>query len=452
MTKTGRSTKMKSTIEANMPVKNAPRKTRSWRNLSGLMSKLPKTGASLLEYSFLVGLIAVGAIVVTVSLGNGVATVFITVKGTMTDYDVENGGANPTFYNFGMNGEKLPTDPMVMEFNTAAATIYPMAGGAITVDWGNATANANCGQDFTAGAPITCNYPAFGDYQVSISGDMTHYGDHNGRFTNADIVRVSQWGKTGLTRLDNAFRGATNLTDVPNSLPATVTSIVGTFQDASALNDSDIASWNTSNVERVASAFRGAASFNMDLPWQTANFTDIQGVFRDATSFDGDLSTWKNAQPTSIKQAFTGATSFTGKGLENWNVSKVKDFSSVFTNTQLAADLSAWETPAAESFASAFYNVDTVDFDFSGWDTSKVTNFSKMFQNSDSITGQGVGGWDVSSATNMTEMFANALTMGEDLSGWCVAQFPSEPTNFDNGTPSESTPGYSPNWGAACAP
>ena len=44
-----------------------------------------------------------------------------------------------------------------------------------------------------------------------------------------------------------------------------------------------------------------------------------------------------------------------------------------------------------------------------------------------------ISSWDVSSVTDMDNMFYAADAFNQDLSGWCVSQFTSQPSGFDDG-------------------
>ena len=48
----------------------------------------------------------------------------------------------------------------------------------------------------------------------------------------------------------------------------------------------------------------------------------------------------------------------------------------------------------------------------------------------------------------MNGMFRDAAIFNQDLTGWCVSEIATLPTNFD--TNSALTPANLPNWGAVC--
>ena len=58
--------------------------------------------------------------------------------------------------------------------------------------------------------------------------------------------------------------------------------------------------------------------------------------------------------------------------------------------------------------------------DLSNWDVSKVINFQSMFSNATSFN-QNISNWDVSSVTFMGGMFSNATSLNQDISNWDVS-------------------------------
>jgi len=211
------------------------------------------------------------------------------------------------------------------------------------VDWGNAAANASCGQSFVAGSALSCTYNTVGTYRVSIGGDLTGYGNIAGQSTNSNITRVIQWGNTGLTSPGHAFAGATNLTDVPPYLPAGLTGLGYTFNGASSLNDPDIRNWDTSNIVWLVETFRLNTNFNVDISgWDISSAQSIYGLFDGASSFNQDISGWNVSGISQFTNTFKNATSFS-QDLSGWDVSGATSMPGMFNGaTSFSADLSGW--------------------------------------------------------------------------------------------------------------
>ncbi|WP_434342708.1 BspA family leucine-rich repeat surface protein [Mycoplasma capricolum] len=84
-------------------------------------------------------------------------------------------------------------------------------------------------------------------------------------------------------------------------------------------------------------------------------------------------------------------------GFENWNTSKIKDMSYVFSNNHIFnGDLSNWNTENVENMQGMFKNA--INFDNSGkplnWKTDKVTSMESMFDGAKSFN-QNLMSWKV---------------------------------------------------------
>ena len=92
---------------------------------------------------------------------------------------------------------------------------------------------------------------------------MPQFGTANPAINSADcsLTAVTNWDGVGLTSLDTAFNGDTNLVSVPTIFPSTVTDLANTFLGATSFNQ-NLATWDTSNVVTMNSMFSGATDFN----------------------------------------------------------------------------------------------------------------------------------------------------------------------------------------------
>jgi len=386
----------------------------------------------VVEYGALLGLIAVSAILGVRMLGDHVAGIFSDTSNSVSLTEL------------GVVDEPLPPlDPgaFALMVNTSTAVIYPMAGGSIVVDWGDETANATCGQNFIASGAISCGYPTVGEYRISISGDMTDYGDDAGEFTNSAITRVLQWGDTGLTSLSSAFYGATNLVDVPADLPPSVFILTKAFRDANSLNDPDIALWDVSNVTTFYFTFYGATKFNVDIgSWDTSSATSMNSMFFGAEKFSQDISAWDVSSVSIFQAMFRGATTFS-QDLSLWDVSSGNNMQGMFRESSFNGDISTWQTSSVANMRYMFMDNGTFDQDISNWDVSSVVNFESTFHNATAFS-HDLSPWDVSGASYMDSMFNSASGNSSDLSGWCVSGVVSEPSNFSTGSGLTADPAW----------
>jgi len=382
-------------------------------------------GTSLVEYAVILSLIGAASLSIVGKLGEAVSDTF-------DDGAIAMASAIP---------KPPPFDPdaFVLEVYTDEFKIIPRDGSTIQVNWGNADANASCGTSFSGNGAVICTYPSLGTYYIEITGDMPRYGYETTEHTNEDLRRVVQWGNTGLTSLNMAFRDAINLESVPSDLPASVTDLTNAFRSATNFNDPNVTRWNVSNVEifgglfagakafdqpiggwdmskatSLAYMFDGSDSFNQDIStWDVSNVSDMRGVFRSAIAFDQDLSSWDTSRASSMAWMFWRALSF-DSDISDWDVSQVKSIETMFGNTSFNHDISTWDVSSVEN-ADGFLKVNSAfSYDLSSWDTSSLTSAAEMF-------------WGASGFTS-------------DLSGWCVSGISSRPSNFLTGSAMSGEP------------
>ena len=128
--------------------------------------------------------------------------------------------------------------------------------------------------------------------------------------------------------------------------------------------------------------------------WDVSRVKDISSLFENAVDFDEDLSAWDVSNVRDMKYAFANASSFSGD-LAKWDISKVKHTRHMFHG------------------ASSF------DCDLSKWNTTNVLNFSYMFAGASSFNGN-VSTWDITNAYDLSYMFLNATSFNGDISRWTI--------------------------------
>jgi len=343
-------------------------------------------GASLVEYGLILGVVGAVALSFVQSLGEEISDAF-------------NASAESVAIgSFLFSTDPVEPEPFIFEVSTGTGAIFPSAGGTIYIDWGDETANASCTTVYTVvpSTPLTCNYPSPGTYQISITGKLTGYGQLFSSAYKSDIIRVVQWGNTGLKDLSYAFYGASNLVDVPGSLPSSVTDMSGAFQYASNLNDPDISMWSTGNVK----------SFSK--------------TFSRALSFDVDVGSWDTSAATNLNEMFYGASSF-NRDLNNWDVSSVANMDRLFAETSFNGNVASWDMSSVQTLRSIFRDNPSFNGDISGWDVANVQDFTRAFMSASDFNAD-ISNWQTGSASSMNSMFYGATNFSQDLSEWDVSQ------------------------------
>ncbi|HHX36316.1 MAG TPA: DUF285 domain-containing protein, partial [Gammaproteobacteria bacterium] len=302
--------------------------------------------------------------------GTGLGTFTSNITGLTenTTYYVRAYATNANGTVYGENRKFTAELPMKLKFDThlseGKTITLPLFGTVdVTVDWGDGKTNT-----YTTAGNYEHIYVKEDVYNVSITGNLTQFGKGYTITPNIEkLIAVTSFGKIGLTSLVGAFYKAVNLTQVPTTLPSTVTNTVSLFGGATNFNQ-DISNWDVSKVTNMRSMFAEASAFNQNIgSWNVSNVTDMESMFFRATAFNQDIG--------------------------NWNVSNVTDMESMFNE------------------ASAFNQ------DIGNWDVGKVTSLFCMF-NEASAFNQNIGSWNVSKVTDMFYMFKNATTFNQNLGGW----------------------------------
>ena len=293
-----------------------------------------------------------------------------------------------------------PNDaPPISAFTVIADTNYgrtvylPFNGTVeVTVNWGDSTIE-------TVYGAASHYYETDQIFTITATGTATGFGtQYGGGSWKNSFTALTSWGNLGFTSLSYAFANWTNLTSVPNYIPATVTDTSGMFVYAVNFNDPNISSWDTSNVTDMNNMFYGASVFNQPIgSWDVSSVTNMSYMFSYAEAFNQPLTDWNTISVTTMEHMFE---------------------SSVFNAS------------------------------VSNWNTSNVTNFNYTF--GFCPFNQPIGSWDTSSATIMTNMFRGNTNFNQDLSLWCVSLIPAAPAGFDDGATAWTLP--RPVWGTCPQP
>ena len=130
--------------------------------------------------------------------------------------------------------------------------------------------------------------------------------------------------------------------------------------------------------------------------WNTSNVTDMDAMFQDCEYLEsiGDISSWNTSKVTNMGWLFNRCVRLDGIGdLSGWNTSHNNNFESMFrgqgmTKTGMKIDVSfvkAWDVRSATNISTMFMDCTAQEvLDLSGWDISSVKDMSSIF---DGMTG-----------------------------------------------------------------
>jgi surface protein len=287
------------------------------------------------------------------------------------------------------------------------------------------------------GVTITCKEASPGD--TGVVGDVTYTAVDEA--TLRQIVNDdSRWDElpvvctSGITNMSEMFYDQNN------------------FSAFSSFN-TNISSWDISNVTDMSLMFYMASAFNQDISkWDVSSTTNLWSMFADATSFNQSIGDWDVSSVTDMSLMFFRASAF-NQPIGSWNVTSVEDMTEMFFGaTSFNQDLSSWgeKTSKVTNMIQMFRDATSFDQDLSSWNVSSVTNMAAMFFNATSFN-QDLSSWNVGSVTNMSQMFEGATffsTANYDalLNGWSA--LPSLQSNVDLGVDNTQ---YSPAASAARA-
>jgi uncharacterized repeat protein (TIGR02543 family) len=278
------------------------------------------------------------------------------------------------------------------ENTTVSITATPIEGYFFTGWTGNATGNENpLSVTITGNVNITANFMQY------------IYLDSNGitiKCPNAAIGYTEVINGVTYTVVDNT----TIRTEIANGNCNLCTTLVT----------------NMTGDSNTFSNFFNDESFNSNIGfWDTSNVTDMSSMFYGATAFNQDIGSWDTSSVTSMNSIFENATAFN-------------------------QDIGSWDSSSVTDMVGMFYEASSFNQDIGNWNTSSVTDMVGMFYEASSFN-QYIGQLDTSKVTRMERMFWAAEAFNQDLSGWCVSNINTEPSNFSEF--SSLIQSFKPIWG-----
>lgn len=160
----------------------------------------------------------------------------------------------------------------------------------LVVYWGDGTSTAYTNTGNYRNHTISKTYTGAGYKDITmVSAQFTQFRSSVGA-GKAYIEKVYDWGfvpNVANFYLDDALTNQISLTTVPNYISPYVTSLTSTFSGSTSLNDSNITSWDVSNVLSASSTFSGCTNFNQNLSsWNISNMDAVDNLFKNCTNFN----------------------------------------------------------------------------------------------------------------------------------------------------------------------
>ncbi len=284
---------------------------------------------------------------------------------------------------------------------------------------------------FAATSDTTYTLYFLSDSKIVLAGDAT------GLFRDMKGLTVfdgSNLDMSQVTSTQYLFRGSTNLTDIvgeENWDLSNATSTRGMFYQCSKIETLDVSNWDVSKVENAGWMFYECKALTeLDVSnWDTSSMTFAKSMFCNNENLaELDLSGWDMSDVTNSSYMFFRCyklSSDSYKTIENWDVSSIETFESMFKHAygMTELDLSNWDTSSATDMNHMFANVgkNLTSLDLSSFDTSKVTNMSWMFYDCNKLVTIYVGdGWSTAALdpSKSTCFYNNQALVGGEGTAW----------------------------------
>ncbi len=221
--------------------------------------------------------------------------------------------------------------------------------------------------------------------------------------------------------------------EVPDTLPAQITSLKNMFRDTNQFNQ-NIANWNVQNVTDMSYMFYNAVNFNKNLSTWKLN----PSTFFYSFSVDSGFANNEDIKPKFIKKQSTiyldqngvetpnDSTDLTNEGITK--ITQLGFFENGLDNIQVVTmprTIVTVPTALPRQIASLYHMFYVNSFgtqsvfnqDIGDWDTSNINNMEGTFFGANKFN-QNIGDWDTSNVVTMNGMFYVALDFNQDISRW----------------------------------
>ena len=200
-------------------------------------------------------------------------------------------------------------------------------------------------------------------------------------------------------------------------------SLLGIFSGCTNLSFSSVIDTpDLSTMTRVDNMFEDCtfSSINNLENWDVSTIVEFESMFRNCVNFNQDISSWDVSGANSLVRMFLGASVFNSP-LNSWNVSNVTTLNGIFNGASaFNQNLNSWDVSNVVDMTNVFRNASAFNGNISSWNVSSVTSMSNIFDQC-LVFNQNIGSWNVSNVTNMNGMFNGSLLFNQNIGSWNVA-------------------------------
>ena len=190
------------------------------------------------------------------------------------------------------------------------------------------TNNINVDVQISSTLIESASYQSDFGFTFNIVNLTTFYNNNTSNLTLISSNNVP-FSKTG-----SQFAGITPVFNIQSSfkpyfLPGT--SLAGCFLNCNSFN-SDISSWNTSNVTSMEKMFEFALNFNQPIgSWNTSKVTNMNSMFQSVVNFDQPIGDWITSSVTNMSSMFQDTANF-NQNIGLWDISSSTNINAMFYN------------------------------------------------------------------------------------------------------------------------
>lgn len=292
------------------------------------------------------------------------------------------------------------------------------------------------------------------------------------RCNGFETIDISAWETKSATDMENMFDSCANLKEVkfdPEKFDVSKVKFMHyMFCNCPSLEEIDLTSWNTANLQNTVSMFSSCTKLEKVLLnpdtfttgkviRMTAMFSSCKSLtqvdvskfdltscittkdmFKDCSSLESlDVSNWTTTGAvTEMASMFMNCEKLSTLDVSKWDVSKVNDMLDMFYSCKSLTSLavSDWNTSSLTNMAQTFmYCENLVTLDVSKWNVSRLKNMQQAFFECKSLTSLPVTDWNTSSLTNLHQTFMDCTSLTSmDTSKWVTDKVTDMYLTFSN--------------------
>ncbi|WP_122639114.1 BspA family leucine-rich repeat surface protein [Romboutsia sp. Marseille-P6047] len=262
---------------------------------------------------------------------------------------------------------------------------------------------------------------------VDLSGaDLSSVGNISNTFSGCNTLKsVDLSGlkiSSKVTSISSMFSGLNNLESVKlNGLQIpNVTNMYNMFKDCTSLKSVDLSGVDTSKVTNMTGLFIGCSELT-DIKFggefTTKSVSLMNNMFKDCASLENiDLSSFDTSNVENMSYMFSDSL-LKKVDLSSFDISNVKNMKGMFRNTEYLKEIvlgSTFKTLSVTDMSFMFCNSGVNNLYLNEFDTSKVTDMTAMFASLDNITILDLSSFNLNNNVKTNHMFAKHISVASN--------------------------------------